>query len=128
MTHDEMIAIIQAHKEGKTIEYLDHDDKSWKEKENTKNFLFEDYIYRIKPEQKEITREKVTKKVIQFTFEDMDLFRDKWIRHKIHDFQARINIIRKDGISLSNGSYSYETAFNELEFIDGSPFGKEVWE
>lgn len=49
MTHEEMIAVIAAHKEGKKIEFcrgLDHD---WEPCENP-GFDFIAYLYRVKPE------------------------------------------------------------------------------
>jgi len=48
MTHDEMIAVIQAHKDGKTIQ---HYVNGWVDKPyEMPSFNFGDYIYRVKPE------------------------------------------------------------------------------
>jgi len=55
MTHDEMIAIIQAHKEGKTIQYR-RPDKTWEDSVSASvgdkypTFNFANVIYRVKPD------------------------------------------------------------------------------
>ena len=52
MTHDEMIAVIQAHKDGKQIEYLLKPVDRWVEIHDPQwDFLH--YDYRIKPEPRE---------------------------------------------------------------------------
>jgi len=57
VTHDEMIEVIQAHKEGKEIQCRlkdpSLDEMGWLTKGGD-TFNFTDYIYRIKPEPKEI--------------------------------------------------------------------------
>ena len=50
MTHDEMIAVIQAHKEGKKIQYCDYGQHiEWKDYGPTPSFNFYSFHYRIKP-------------------------------------------------------------------------------
>ncbi len=49
MTHDEMIAVIQAHKDGKTIQYKVGEDMDWLNIPHQK-FNFGGYDYRVKPE------------------------------------------------------------------------------
>lgn len=76
---------------------------------------------------------KVTIKVVQFSFEDRYLFRGKWVRNKNANEEFMINWINECWISVGdafseNGfTYSYDESFDKLEFIDGKPFGKEVW-
>lgn len=53
MTYDEMIAVIQAAKEGKAIEQYRrgrHDLGPWEPRTNGMMFDFVNYLYRIKPE------------------------------------------------------------------------------
>jgi len=49
MTHDEMIAVIAAHKDGKQLEYKSISDTNWK-LATTPVFNFDIADYRIKPE------------------------------------------------------------------------------
>ena len=48
MTHDEMIAVIAAHRDGKKIEFASFGSKIWDECNPRWNFLT--YNYRVKPE------------------------------------------------------------------------------
>jgi hypothetical protein len=194
MTHDEMIAVIQAHKEGKTIEYLGASG-IFKEMPAHLAFNFASLKYRIKPEptREEITAkwvkdndvkagdkvfvikrvedfnkwaslmgissftpmeildisdhgimlsdgfcydveylQKVTSKTVPFTFEDRDEFRGKWVRYKGQLEEYLILTIGKDSALIlgTDGTYqtSYSSMFDRMEFIDGKPFGKEIWE
>lgn len=52
MTHDEMIAVIAAHKEGKRIQFKHKGTATWYEC-NDPNWGFDAYDYRIKPEPRE---------------------------------------------------------------------------
>lgn len=194
MTHDEMIAVIQAHKEGKKLEFC-NSNLIWKEVIGDPCFNFFRYSYRIKP--KELTREeitakwvkdndvkvgdrvrvilksektvcwnsemdytignellvrsisdrairlennwtydveslkKVTPKIVQFTFEDREEFRGKWVRAKAKEDapEGMIRHIDKSGIIVfRDNKFDYEEALEIYEFIDGRPFGKEIWE
>lgn len=74
---------------------------------------------------------KVTKKVVPFTYEDRELFRGKWVRIKGSLKEELIVAIMDGHIHIGvNTSYKYSMiqACEELEFIDGNPFGKEIWE
>lgn len=73
MTHDEMIAVIQAHKDGKTIEYQNPDTDAtddWN-RANTPIFNFARYDYRIAPNQK-----KQVKLLAWFTGIELCWFKD----------------------------------------------------
>lgn len=70
----------------------------------------------------------IQKKLVPFTWEDREMLRGKWIRNKERAHEIRITNIffdrddkelRIDGISAVN-------LFNKWEFLDGSPFGKEI--
>lgn len=74
---------------------------------------------------------KVTKKVVPFTFEDRYLFRGKWVRKKGSLKEELIVAIMDGHIHIgvhTSYKYSMTEACEELEFIDGNPFGKEIWE
>lgn len=49
MTHDEMIAVIQAHKEGKEIQFKGESDSWLDVTVATPNWNFYDRVYRVKP-------------------------------------------------------------------------------
>ena len=51
MTHDEMIEVIQAHKDGKAIEVFI--DDNWREMDRKPSWQFESYHYRVKSYPKE---------------------------------------------------------------------------
>jgi len=51
MTHDEMIALIEAHRDGQTIQYRLTFDAEWRDRSlKGTDFNFADLFYRIKPE------------------------------------------------------------------------------
>ena len=60
MTHDEMIEVIQAHKEGKTIQYYDLVEcGGWNDTaDNDPLWDFPKTIYRVKPEPREVLLKK----------------------------------------------------------------------
>jgi uncharacterized membrane protein (UPF0127 family) len=64
---------------------------------------------------------------IHFTFEDREMFRDKWIRLKGAKNESRINFISSDS-SVSCASWTQTESLSDLfkthEFVDGTPFGK----
>ena len=61
MTHDEMIAVIQAHKEGKTIESRARGIgwAKWVTLNEEPSWQFSEYDYRIKPEPWKVVKEAV---------------------------------------------------------------------
>ena len=64
---------------------------------------------------------------IPFTFEDREMFRDKWIRLKTGKNEHKINFISQDSsVSCANWPQpeSLSDLFKTHEFIDGTPFGK----
>lgn len=66
-------------------------------------------------------------KYVPFTFEDRDIFRDKWVTFKGLELEYRILIIKQSSIVLPSAhGMEYKEAFKELKFKDGSPFGKQV--
>ena len=95
--------------EGEVIEVKHKEGDTWTTA-ITPQFNDERYVFRVKPEPK----------YIPFTFEDREVFRGKWVRRKKDNAEFIIHIISRNYV---NG-YSYEEAYIELEFIDGTPFGK----
>jgi hypothetical protein len=64
---------------------------------------------------------------IPFTFEDREMFRDKWIRNKMGKNENKINFIAANN-SVSCAGWteleSLSSLFKTHEFVDGTPFGK----
>ena len=60
---------------------------------------------------------------LPFTFEDRELFRDKWVRNRQTKSEVKITSISKECLLLFT-QRSFEEAFNDYEFLDGTPFGK----
>ena len=109
----EYIPFLEAIAEGKTVQMI-LDNGRWINLTEP-GFACEPDQYRIKPEPK----------LVPFTFEDRELFRDKWVKVKGVDSEYKINKIAFDQIQIGwNGNYKYETALEQLKFADGKPFGK----
>lgn len=76
--------------------------------------------------------EKVTLRVVQFSFEDREVFRDKWVRNKGCSPELKIIAIDSKGVVLGYADKTchktYEEMITYFEFTDSKPFGKEVWE
>ena len=116
MSIDEMIEALTAFKEGKEIEFRRNTNNDWVELK-APAWNFNTFEYRIKPQPE----------YIPFTWEDRDLFRDKWIRLKTADNEHRINFIGSSGYaSCANWAdpKSLDSLFESHVFIDGSVFGK----
>ena len=109
----EYIPFLEAIAEGKTVQMI-LDNGRWINLTEP-GFVCEPDQYRVKPEPK----------LVPFTFEDRELFRDKWVKVKDVDSEFKINKIAIDQIQIGwNGNYKYETALKQLTFADGKPFGK----
>ena len=116
----ELLPIIQAFSEGKTIEsrYIKGDTSLWYD-DNNPDFD-EDFEYRIKPESK--YRPFASAKEC---FEEMQKHKPYgWVKDASKMYN--ITIIRDDGIivntSIDGGLYNFESSLN-LKFADGTPFG-----
>ena len=68
MTHDEMIAVIQAHKEGKAIQFKRHLRDKWEDVDSDPSWNFPEVDYRIKPSPMEIWGNFVEDKFISAYF------------------------------------------------------------
>jgi len=115
-----MLAIFKAFfEEGKEVERLvSAYTDSWVTLDS--DYIYFDFVnqtYRIKTQPT----------YIPFTWEDRDLFRDKWIRLKTAQNEHRINFIGQDDtVSCANWKEkeSLISLFESHEFIDKTPFGK----
>lgn len=109
-----MIEVLKAFEEGKEIEVRSSNYPEW-EKCSNPSWSFATAEYRIKPQPT----------YIPFTFDDRDLFRDKWIRVKGCMPESKIVDFDTNGICFKGKKFTtYEELFNDFEFIDGSIFGK----
>ena len=108
----ELLLLICAFSEGKVIQ---HKYDEWIDEDHP---LFNDNPenYRIKPEQI----------LIPFTFEDKDLFKDKWIKHKIESTLNKIIRINNTIVGIYPSSFSYNDFLKYFVFEDGSPCGKYI--
>lgn len=120
MTREEakqFLPIIQAYAEGKTIECKDGSG-GWRIPTHPK-FWDTPSRYRIQPELR----------YVPFTCEDAELFIGKPIVEK--RYKGTIGLVTQIyttsfTISLYEESFEYDWGFRNLEFLDGSPFGKLV--
>ena len=119
----DLLPIIHAFAEGKTIQYQ-NTDKNWVDIESP-SFNYEPSLYRIKPELKYRPF-----KSIEECWEEMHKHSDfGWVYEKANSKYHNI-------IGISNNIYgdieiigsvcfttSFERMFMDFQFIDGSPFG-----
>ena len=119
----ELLPIIKAYSEGKDIQCKHKDDIDTSNKwvdANYPNWNTEYVIYRIKPEPK----------YIPFTFEDRNMFKDRWIYSKEYENLTKIIHIEDDSVrSVTIGTgddFSYSELLNLYTFEDGTPCGKLV--
>jgi hypothetical protein len=68
---------------------------------------------------------KVTKNIVPFTFEDYALFLGKEVRFKGGVILSKIVHINFEYVAININKFAYKEALQDLEFADGSPFGKE---
>lgn len=121
MTTEEMIAVLQAYKEGKTIEFTIKGHSNW-EITDRPLWNFECLEYRIKPET-HYRPFKNAEEVMEAIMEHGD-----WVRFKKGGYY-KITYFAEEGVQISDTSVdSYMKSFSELIFIDGTPFGKLVEE
>lgn len=118
-TIDEMCAVMQAYKEGKTIEYISPDDNdAWREIDNP-HWDWCSLDYRVKPGHKYVPYDSVS-----------EIDRGKWVRNKNHQHILK-TISMVD--SKNNRVYFEECHwftlkefFEIYEYEDGAPCGKVV--
>jgi len=114
MTHEQMIEVIQAHKEGKKIEFKTEGLNGW-QPASTPTWNFSNYNYRVKPEDK----------YVPFTFATNLV--GKVVKHS--GTLTEMLIIRKENQGVLLGNYNHITPYKELldsyTFLDNTPCGNK---
>ena len=111
----ELLPIIQAFAEGKTVEFLDNMGE-WVESEYLE-FSRERSRYRIKPEYRPFESQEECR-------EEMHKHPDfGWIIAKDSKIMYHIYVIGIGHVLIDSMSISFPETFAEYEFTDGTPFG-----
>lgn len=119
-TIDEMVAVMQAYKDGKEIESRPHIPCSEWHHAGKPGWDWSCIDYRVKPEPKYVPYDSV-----------MEVERDKWVRIKADtSIIRRISTINLDKNEVFIGGFSWtlKELFENYEYEDGSPCGKKVEE
>lgn len=113
----DLLPIIQAFAEGKTIEYYSNDN--WIEDKNF-NFIDKAQNYRIKPSPKYRPF-----KDAEECWQEMQKHQPfGWLKHKTDNVYSFISKIDKDCCYFAvNVYWGFDTLFKTKTFIDGTPFG-----
>ena len=114
---NELLPIIQAFAEGKTIQVRINNDSSWTDLLDDKLEISNLYEYRIKPEPKYRpfkTREECWKEMLKHQ-------PFGWIKSNGNDLYS-IASINCEGITTF-AYYRFLESFEKFTFIDGTPFG-----
>ena len=112
----ELLPIIQAFAEGKTVEFLDNEGV-WVDSEYLE-FSRERSRYRIKPEYRPFeSQEECWSEMQEHT-------NFGWLRRNDTGAIVHISAVFPDFILFGSEKYSYEKAFECYTFADGLPFGK----
>lgn len=116
----ELLPIIQAFAEGKTIEYYSNDN--WIEDKNF-NFIDKAQNYRIKPSPKYRPFANAEE-----CWQEMQKHQPfGWLKHKTDNVYSFISKIDKDCCYFAvNVYWGFDTLFKTKTFIDGAPFGIKV--
>lgn len=117
----ELLPIIQAFAEGKTIQIRRHGEESCYDSTNSKlNFDLGYYSYRVKPEPKC----RPFKNADECWQEMLKHQPFGWLREKGRNVRTQIGFIHTEGIQgTSGGSSNYKAFFDCFSFADGAPFG-----
>ena len=113
----ELLPVIKAYAEGKTIQFLIMDN-IWEDRDNLR-FLREPYRYRIKPQSK------------YRPFKSQEECRNEmhkhpdfgWVIAKDSKIMYQIYIVGIGYVLMDDMSISFPETFAEYEFTDGTPFG-----
>lgn len=113
----ELLPIIQAFAEGKTIEYYSNDN--WIEDKNF-NFIDKAQNYRVKPSPKYRPFANAEE-----CWQEMQKHQPfGWLKHKTDNVYSFISKIDKDCCYFAvNVYWGFDTLFKRKTFIDGTPFG-----
>ena len=105
----ELLPIIQAYAEGKTIQFFSM-DKGWEDKEYL-SFMEEPYLYRVKPDPKY----RPFKSVEECWKEMKNHYPFGWLKSKLLTQIYSINLISENT--------DFDHLFNTYTFADGTPYG-----
>lgn len=116
---DEMCAVMQAFKEGKTIEFKDNRSVGNEWKRGVKPTWDWNYFdYRVKPEPKYVPYDSVT-----------EVEKDKWIMRKGSNIIDKITSIDREDNTVYYGVWEdLQHLFEKYTYEDGTPCGKLVEE
>lgn len=121
----EILPILTAFAEGKTIQYHDHNTGTWmdeREQLHTADLFVRPSDFRIKPELKY----RPFKNAEECWNEMQEHQPFGWIKSKndstINKFMF-IDSLRKDEVSISNVDFNYNDLVEYYIFADGAPFG-----
>lgn len=119
----ELLPIIQAYAEGKSIEFSSITDvsKAWREVTDFPLGMIGRFKFRIKPEQKyrpfENGKEclKEMKKHEPFG----------WVKSEVFDYAGAISSVSNElgNLCVCNSYVTFKEGFNNYTFFDGTPFG-----
>lgn len=117
----ELLPIIQAFTDGKTIQIRKHGEERYYDSTNNNlNFVLDHYEYRIKPEPK--YRPFKNKEECWQEMQKHQPF--GWLKHKTDNVYSFISKIDKDCCYFAvNVYWGFDTLFKTKTFIDGTPFG-----
>ena len=109
-----LLPVMQAYADGGSIQFRNSLSDGWVDS-NQPDWVLS-CEYRIKPEST----------IVPFTWEDRELFRDKWFRSKSSRVETKITSINMHQIWMSGINISFEDLMKYYEFLDGTPCGKVV--
>jgi len=121
-TSDEMLAVVQAHKEGKQIQYWYSQDGNffetgtWEDCAGNPVFNFGCYIYRVKPEPKKVP----------LAYADIPLDRPVWITSQLKDVEQVIGV-DKLGVTTHRSWTPFDGMQHVSITFDGGKTWKPCW-
>ena len=121
-TIDEMLAVIQAHKDGNQIQYWYSqygnfaENGTWENCAGSPEFNFGGCIYRVKP----------TPKKVPLTQEDIPLDRLVWLKRGVTGSVQLIVLVAPSGICVHNDFFSFDVMGNSMFTISFD--GGKTWQ
>lgn len=115
-TPQEMIAVIQAHLDGKKLQFYYEGSKSWEDVCGSPAFSFSDTTYRVKP----------TPKKVPLTREDFPLDKPVWITSQLKDVEQVIGV-DKLGVTTPRSWMPFDRMQNISITFDGGKTWQPCW-
>ena len=111
--------VMLAYANGKVIQFFSRILCKWVD-EDTPSFAWNNIDYRIKP----CSATYRPFKDADECWEEMKKHKPfGWLEHKSGDYKAFINSVNFADVNINNYCYTYENAFDNFTFIDGTLFG-----